>query len=82
MQQVKSACQEKNAESLAYAAHTLKSSSAALGLTAISQYCQQLEQCGRNQTLEQIDQLLPGLEAAYEPSVHALEALIQELPAG
>ncbi|MFK8183359.1 MAG: response regulator [Phormidesmis sp.] len=82
MQQIRAACEEKNADSLAYAAHTLKSSSAALGLAVIGQYCQDLEQCGRNQTMDQSDQLLSELEAAFDPSVQALKALIQQLPAG
>ncbi len=80
LEQIKTACQDNDADGLAYAAHTLKSSSAALGLVQISQYCQQLEKCGRAQELGTIDTLQQQLETVYEPSMQALAALVETLP--
>ncbi len=82
LQQIRSACQDQNADGLTYAAHTLKSSSAALGLAQVSQYCQQLEQCGRKGQLTPIDPLLSQLEAVFDPSLQALEQLAKSLPTG
>ncbi|MEO1387069.1 MAG: Hpt domain-containing protein [Cyanobacteria bacterium J06634_6] len=79
--QIRNACQTRNCDTLAYAAHTLKSSSAALGLIQISQCCQQLEHCGRTQQTKTIDELLLRLESVFDLSFRALEQLTYSLPA-
>ena len=81
MPQLQSAIQAQKADEITYVAHTLKSSSAALGLMKISQYCQQLERCGRAQDMTDVNTLREQLEAVYEPSLQALERLCKTLPA-
>jgi len=80
LEKIRVACQDRDSDKLAYAAHTLKSSSAALGLAQVSQYCQQLEQCGRSHQLETIAQIFSQLEAVSEPSFQALQQLSKSLP--
>lgn len=80
LQQIRDACQTQNSDALAYAAHTLKSSSAALGLIKISQCCQQLEHCGRTQQTGMVDELLLQLDSTFETSFQALEQLTYSLP--
>ena len=79
--QLKDACQTQDFEKVSYAAHTLKSSSASLGLSQVSEYCQQLEQCGRLRQGEKLATLQAKLEQVFEPSVQALEQLSESLPA-
>ena len=82
LQKIRAACQDRDSDKLSYAAHTLKSSSAALGLAQVSEYCQQLEQCGRSHQLETIAQIFLQLEAVSEPSFQALQELSKKLPIG
>ena len=62
---------------IAYAAHTLKSSSMALGLIAISSSCQQLEDCGQQ---GQLSALLAQLKNQFQPSVTTLKQTAKTLP--
>ena len=80
LQQIEAACQTQQSEKLSYAAHTLKSSSAALGLERVAHYCQQLEQCGRTQQMTEVAELFSALRELFEPSFQALETLSYELP--
>ena len=56
-------------------AHTLKSSSAHLGATAMSKLCLQLELCGRKQSVSDMHELLPATREAHTRAVQALCAL-------
>jgi len=56
-------------------AHTLKSSSANLGATAMSRMCLQLELYGRKQSVSDMNQLLPATREAHTRAVQALSAL-------
>ena len=80
-------------EDIFYAAHTLKSSSAALGLRAVTQACQAVEASSRKdyiaqpsrQLSEQLSEQLPGqiaeLKRIFLSSLIALKALAERLPA-
>ncbi|MEM9266981.1 MAG: response regulator [Cyanobacteria bacterium P01_F01_bin.13] len=80
LKQLIEAHQHSDFEGLAYAAHTLKSSSAALGMTQVSKHCQQLEQCGNTQQHEPVRSLLSQLEHDFAKSLQALQNLAQNLP--
>ena len=56
-------------------AHTLKSSSANLGATAMSKLCLEMELCGRKQSLLEMNALLEPARDAHRRAVLALEAL-------
>lgn len=64
----------KDAASLQQAAHTLKSSSAVLGATSLSQLCQELEATGRAGTVEGGAERMLQLRAEYEVVKTALQA--------
>ena len=84
LEQLSEATWHQDYESIAYAAHTLKSSSAALGLVAISEGCQQIENYGRSHSLDSntssIEQLVLQLEALFQPSVQVLRAFAKTIP--
>lgn len=56
-------------------AHTLKSSSANLGATAMSKVCLQMELRGRSQTPTAMSELLSATREAHAQAVNALNAL-------
>ena len=69
---------------IAYAAHTLKSSSAALGLIALSEGCQKIEDHTQQQpsnNISDIAQLISQVETIFRPSVQVLRALVKTIPA-
>lgn len=69
---------QSKATELQQAAHTLKSSSALLGATSLSQFCQVLEAIGSTGTWREAIALMPQVKREYE-KVQA--ALLQELRA-
>ena len=82
--QLSEATWHQDYETIAYAAHTLKSSSAALGLIALSEGCQRIEDYGRSQLLDSnnasVEQLVLQLEALFQPSVQVLRAFAKTIP--
>lgn len=56
-------------------AHTLKSSSANLGATAMSKICREMEMHGRNQSVSGMSELLSETREAHKRAVAALNAL-------
>jgi signal transduction histidine kinase/CheY-like chemotaxis protein len=75
LEALREAVTEEDPEALWRAAHSLKSSSAALGATGIARLCQGLEEIGRGGSAKDAQQALDALEAAY-PVVR--EALLAE----
>lgn len=59
-------------------AHSLKSSSAMVGVRRYSELCKDLEQMGRAQAVTQTLPLLPTVQAVYEDSCRALREVLQE----
>ena len=82
--QLSEASWHQDFEAIIYIAHTLKSSSAMLGLVALSEICQQIEACGKQPQIssvtEQINQLILQLEELFHPSVQALSQFAKTLP--
>jgi PAS domain S-box-containing protein len=70
---------EGDAQGVRRAAHTLKSSSAPFGATALSQLCGQLEAMGKAGAIEGASELLRGAETHYEQVRAALETCAKEL---
>ena len=69
-----------NALTLQRTAHSLKSSSAALGATTLAALCQDLELLGRQQNLEKVTAVLATATAEYELVREALAAELQREP--
>ncbi len=74
--------QTHNGENLSRAAHTLKSSSANLGAKTLADYCQSLEQSGREGDLCRAKQLLAQFKQTFSDVQQALEQLNQRLARG
>lgn len=64
-----------DADALATAAHTLKSSSANLGAGELAERCQELESCGRDNRIDAARALLDIVDYEFESVLTALAAL-------
>jgi HPt (histidine-containing phosphotransfer) domain-containing protein len=73
LQAIKAAVTKGNANALEYEAHTLKSSSAALGAKSIANLCQELELMGFTGAIEGALEKFLQLEAEYETLKSALQ---------
>jgi len=71
------AVDRKDAAALQRVAHTLKSSSANLGASAMAALCKELEEMGRTKELGGSGQTFVRLEAEYKQVREALEALLK-----
>ena len=86
--QLEKAEEQADCEAIAYVAHTLKSSSAALGLNPLKNCCQRAEEQARktqSQAKEstptpQLAQTLQQLRSHFHSSVQALEQFVKTLP--
>ncbi len=78
LQAINAAIGQEQAGTLRQAAHTLKSTSATLGATTLSQLLAELEAKGRAGTLEGTLQKLPQLAAEYERVQAALQVERQQ----
>lgn len=67
-------------EVMGAAAHTLKASSGALGMMALQQLCQQIEDSCRDRSPAIVSALICQLETAFAASLEALKALAKSLP--
>jgi CheY-like chemotaxis protein/HPt (histidine-containing phosphotransfer) domain-containing protein len=75
------ALDEKNAEEVRRAAHTLKSNGATLGAEGFADQCRALEQLAKAEDLDEAPQLVDRIEQQYRPLEEALSALRSESPA-
>jgi CheY-like chemotaxis protein len=66
---------EKDAEELRRAAHTLKSNGSTLGAEKFSELCRELEQRAKNDQLDDASELVDRIEHEYQPLEEALAAL-------
>ncbi|MEM6451598.1 MAG: response regulator [Cyanobacteria bacterium P01_D01_bin.105] len=64
-----------DADAIFFAAHTLKSSSAALGLVAVSQACEEIENSSRHRQIDQISEQVNTLTSVFSTSLIALKEL-------
>jgi signal transduction histidine kinase/CheY-like chemotaxis protein len=75
------AAQQGKPDELRRAAHTLKSNAANFGATAMAAACLELENVGRNNTVEGAADLLKKVEMAFEQAKAALLTVRAQLPA-
>ncbi len=64
-------------KSLLLPAHSLKSDSANLGATVMSDHCKQLEFMGTHESLEGAEEVFAQLEQAYQYACQALQAELE-----
>lgn len=81
MRQVRSAAEQLDFNGLRFAAHTLKSSSALMGIMGLSRLCQQLEQRARSQSSDALLSLVQEAETIQAES-QALLLAYQPCAAG
>ena len=72
--QIRDAIAHADADSIGFAAHTLKSSSASLGATHLAELCYQLENMGRNNDLTDVSKTFIKAEQEYTKVVSELSA--------
>lgn len=82
MKGIREAAEGGNADALHHAAHTLKSSSAYLGATALSSMSRDLEMMGREKAPGEAVARLASLEHEYERVRGALAKLLEGMTAG
>jgi CheY-like chemotaxis protein/HPt (histidine-containing phosphotransfer) domain-containing protein len=73
--QLRQSVEQGDAAGLRMAAHTIKSSSNDFGATALAELCRELEEMGKNGTLEGAAELTAQAEAEYERVQAALETI-------
>jgi CheY-like chemotaxis protein len=71
------AIEKEDSHALQEAAHSVKGSSATLGLRQFAEVCKTLEQYGRAQTTAPAKTLASALDAAYAAASAALQAILQ-----
>jgi len=77
LQVIATAVAQGNATALHQAAHTLKSITATLGATTLSQFCKQLEAIGSTGSVADALAIVPLLETEYERVKAALQIELQ-----
>jgi CheY-like chemotaxis protein len=78
---LRSSLEERNAEELRRAAHTLKSNGATLGAGEFAELCRTLEQRAKSEELDGASELVDRIEQEYRSLEEALSALRSESPA-
>ncbi|OZH53309.1 hypothetical protein AFK68_18440, partial [Hydrocoleum sp. CS-953] len=77
LNEITQAIEKEQAELLQKSAHTMKSSSASVGATNLSQLCKELESIGRGGATEGTDVILSQVKAEYERVENALRDELQ-----
>ena len=78
LENLRTAIRENDADKMARAAHSLKSSSLGVGAERLATVCQELEMKGRSGTAEGAEQLGVGVEEQYLALEDALEARLRK----
>jgi PAS domain S-box-containing protein len=81
MQKLKQAADDGDAPAIARAAHSLKSSSANVGATALSRYCGEIEASARHADTEEARKMFPKIETEHGRVQSALAAEFELLTA-
>lgn len=76
IEQIKSSSANQDPSSAVLAAHTLKGSSATIGLEKFAQLCLSLEISGKENDIATLNNLIPLLETEYEQIQKALSAFL------
>ncbi|NEQ98392.1 MAG: response regulator [Cyanothece sp. SIO2G6] len=79
LQKIDTCVQQTDAKGASNGAHSLKSSSAAIGAEAMSKICAQIEKLGLVDNVDSIRSLLPQLHTKREQTVNALSRFCQNL---
>ena len=79
IQNMKKAISDQNDNSLTMAAHTLKSASATLSATKVSQLCEQIENLNIPLDINQRLQLIEDLSMEYTQSIEQIQSTIIEI---
>ena len=73
LQAIAKAIEQADAETIHQAAHSMKSSSANLGADNLARLCEELEQLGRNKTIERTQDLLSNAESEYQQVISSTD---------
>ena len=76
IEQIKNGSVTQDPPSIILAAHTLKGSSATIGLEKFAQLCLSLETSGKQDDIDTLNSLIPVLEAEYEQVQAALRGFL------
>lgn len=79
LQAIASAIEATDAEAIFQAAHSMKSSSANLGAVNLTQLCEELEQSGRNKTIENTPDLLSTAESEFQQVQQELRSFLANI---
>ena len=75
---LKQSLDDGDANNLRLVAHTLKSNSAALGASRLSELCKELEELGKNDTLDAAPAKVDLVELEFVPIITALESMRED----
>ena len=81
LEAIRAAAGTNDGEALRLAAHALKGSSGNMGAKRLQKLCLLLEEAGRSGSLQEVPELLAGLEGEAGPARAAIEALAAPPPA-
>ncbi|MDJ0572516.1 MAG: response regulator, partial [Pleurocapsa sp. MO_192.B19] len=76
LQAIANAITEADAETIHQAAHSMKSSSANLGAVNLAQLCEELEQLGRNKTIDNTENLLSSAVSEFQQAKQELRSFL------
>ena len=76
MSQIEQAVLAQNSQELYQAAHTLKSSAAHIGAETLSDMCQQLENFGRNERIDEARILINQARNEFDQAIIALQKIL------
>ena len=79
LQAIAEAVRQADAETIHQAAHSMKSSSANLGAVNLARLCEELEQLGRDKTIEHTQDLLSDAESEYQLVQQELQAFLSAM---
>ena len=79
LQAIAEAVSQADAETIHQAAHSMKSSSANLGAGNLARLCEELEQLGRNKTIEHTQDLLSDAESEFQLVQQELQAFLSAI---
>jgi HPt (histidine-containing phosphotransfer) domain-containing protein len=73
--QIGQAIRDRDAATLALAAHTLKSNCSMLGAMTMAGHCAELEECGERQAFDEAAALLPTATEEFDRTVRAVSQI-------
>ena len=80
MDQIRAGVENGDTDEAERGAHSLKSSAANIGAERLRTLATRIESAALQENLEEMQELLPGLEAAYSTVMVTLESMEKEMP--